>query len=432
MDNKKAIKLCIDPDWMPLEAIHNGRHVGMTADFMRIFESSLGIPITLVPTQSWTQSLEYIRQQRCDILSLAMDTPERRRYLDFTYPYFRMPVVIATTNDKFFISDLNSIKDKKIGIVKGYAFEEILVRDYPGINLVPVASVEDGLERVNKGELYAFIGGLNIISYQVLKNYTGLLKVAGRLDKQLELSIAVSKNEQPLRDIFNIIIENMDEKTLQKVINEWMSINVNEQVDYSIYFKTLGILAVIMAFFFYRYRIVSKYNQDLQILNKKLELLSTTDPMTRLYNRRYIDTCIKSSYDLAQRYQTPFSLILLDVDNFKQVNDVHGHNIGDSVLIDMAKILSDHTRKNDIVGRWGGEEFLIVCQQSNAQSAKVVAEKLRRIIAEYKFANGLSITSSFGVTEFQPEDSINTLVNRVDKALYQAKDNGKNQVVVIS
>ncbi len=130
LDNKKNIKLCIDPDWMPLEAIHNGRHVGMTADFMRIFESSLGIPINLVPTQSWTQSLEYIRQQRCDILSLAMDTPERRRYLDFTHPYFRMPVVIATTNDKFFISDLNSIKDKKIGIVKGYAFEEILLRDY--------------------------------------------------------------------------------------------------------------------------------------------------------------------------------------------------------------------------------------------------------------------------------------------------------------
>ncbi len=94
--------------------------------------------------------------------------------------------------------------------------------------------MEDGLERVNKGELYTFIGGLNIISYQVLKNYTGLLKVAGRLDKQWELSIAVTKNEQPLWDIFNIIIENMDEKTLQKVINEWMSINVNEQVDYSI------------------------------------------------------------------------------------------------------------------------------------------------------------------------------------------------------
>ena len=432
LDNKKTIKLCIDPNWMPFEAIHNGRHVGMTADFMRIFELSLDIPVTLMSTQSWSQSLEYIKQQRCDILSLTMNTPERRRYLDFTRPYLKIPVVIATTNDKFFISDINDIKDKKIGIVKGYAFEEILTRDYPGINLVPVASVEEGLERVSKGELYAFIGDLNSIAYQVQKNYTGLLKVAGRLDKQWKLSIGVSKNEQPLRDIFNIIIANMDEKTRQKVVNEWMSINVNEQVDYSIYFKTLGIIAIIMAFFFYRYHIVSIYNQDLQTLNKKLKLLSTTDPMTRLYNRRYIDTCIKNAYNLAQRYQTPFSLILLDVDNFKQVNDVHGHNIGDSVLIDIARILSDHTRKNDIVGRWGGEEFLIVCQQSNAQSAEVVAEKLSRTIAEYNFANGLSITSSFGVTEFQPEDSINTLVNRVDKALYQAKDNGKNQVVVIS
>ncbi len=432
LESKKKIKLCIDPNWMPFEAIYNGQHVGMTADFMRIFESELDIPITLIPTKNWSQSLEYIKQRRCDILSLTMDTPDRRRYLDFTHPYLKLPVVIATTNDKFFINDVNAIKDKKIGIVKGYAFEEILARDYPGIKLIPVASVDDGLERVSKGDLYAFIGDLNSIAYQIQKNYTGLLKVAGRLDKQWKLSIGVSKNEQPLLDIFNILIANMDEKTRQKVVNEWMAINVNEQVDYSIYFKTLGIIAIIMVFFFYRYRIVSKYNQDLQVLNKKLELLSTTDPMTRLYNRRYIDTCIKNAWNLAQRYQTPFSLILLDVDNFKQVNDVHGHNIGDSVLIDMAKILSDHTRKNDIVGRWGGEEFLIVCQQSNAQSAEVVAEKLRRTIAEYNFTQGLSITSSFGVTEFKPDDSINTLVNRVDKALYQAKDNGKNQVVVIN
>ncbi len=431
LETKKEIKVCIDPNWMPFEAIKQGRYIGMSEDFMRLFESYLEIPVTLVPTTNWTQSLEYIKKHRCDILALAMSSPERSSYLNFTSDYLQAPIVIATTNDKFFIENINKLNHKKLGIVKNHAFSEELRLNHPEIDFVIVDSVDEGLKAVAKGRLYGFIGNLNSVAYYIRKNYSGYLKVAGQFDKTLKLSVAVKNDDPVLLDIFNRIINNMDEKARQNVLNEWLNINVDSSIDYSIYWKSLAVFSVLLMFLFYRYRIVSQYNTHLQALNKKLELLSIIDPLTKLYNRRYIDNCIQDSFNLARRYNTPFSMIILDIDDFKQINDTHGHSVGDTVLQDFAAILLAYTRKNDTISRWGGEEFLIICQQSDIKAAQQVAEKLRLIIAGHEFNKGLSITASFGVAAFQQKDNPDNLLNRADHALYQAKDKGKNRVVAV-
>lgn len=170
--------------------------------------------------------------------------------------------------------------------------------------------------------------------------------------------------------------------------------------------------------------------EELNEKNRELEILSTTDQLTGLYNRRYIDKTIQEEIDRSQRYNAPLSLIMLDVDHFKQVNDTQGHDVGDEVLVAIATLLTEKTRITDTVGRWGGEEFLVLVPQTNAQVCTLLAEKLREAMAKHLHHRAGQVTASFGVAEFEAGGSVNSLIKHADQALYEAKNSGRNRVVV--
>ncbi len=429
LTSKQEIKVCTDPDWMPFEKIKDGKHIGMSADYMRIVESVINIPLKVVPTTSWSQSMEYAQARKCDIWSLAMATPDRKKYMDFTRPYLSTPLVIATKTDKFFITDLNEVLGKKLGIVKGYAFYELLKRQYPSLDLVEVESIEKGFEAVDHGKLFGYIDTLAAIGYQMQKNYIGSLKVAGRINQNWDLGIGVRNDEPILVDILNKAISTVDEKTQQAILNEWMSISYEQGFDYALLWKVLGIIGLILLFMLYRYRMLKEHNETLVALNNELEILSITDSLTKIYNRRYLDKRMQEAIHLAKRYKTPFSLILMDIDDFKVINDTYGHTKGDIILQKVVDVLSGQSRKTDIVGRWGGEEFLIICPHSALESGRILAEKMCEAIAKKEFGVDIPVTGSFGVAEYAPNDDSDTLINKVDKALYRAKAEGKNRVV---
>ncbi|MDD5157518.1 GGDEF domain-containing protein [Sulfurimonas sp.] len=177
--------------------------------------------------------------------------------------------------------------------------------------------------------------------------------------------------------------------------------------------------------------ILEKSNKIIFLNDQQLEKLATTDRLTGLYNRFKIEFFVDEEMNRAERYKRVFSVILVDIDNFKSVNDNYGHLVGDTVLRDFSNILKDKVRKSDIVGRWGGEEFLIILPEANVGEAKKVAEYLREQIENFEFANIKNRTSSFGVTQYREEDCIETIINRADTALYRAKENGRNQVQVL-
>jgi diguanylate cyclase (GGDEF)-like protein len=262
------------------------------------------------------------------------------------------------------------------------------------------------------------------------KEYIGTLKIAGRIGQNWELGIAVRNDEPMLLAILSKAIGGIDDKTKQRVLNEWMSIRYDRGFDYTLLWKILGIVGVVLLLIAYQYRTIKEHNKKLMALNKKLETLSITDTLTKLYNRRYLDTRMHEAIDLFRRYETPFSLVLMDIDNFKNINDTQGHAKGDTVLQKIAEILSDHSRANDIVGRWGGEEFLIICPHSTIESARHLAEKMCRAIEKETFALDISVTASFGVAGFAENDTGDSIIAKVDKALYRAKAEGKNRVAV--
>ena len=161
----------------------------------------------------------------------------------------------------------------------------------------------------------------------------------------------------------------------------------------------------------------------------RYERESITDALTSIFNRRKLDDALDLEIERAKRSGDHLSIILIDIDNFKLVNDGFGHQVGDEVLIEFSKLLLKHTRKTDIVGRWGGEEFLIICPYTTAENAAVLAEHIRIAIAEHGFGPSGNQTASFGVAQFNFDDK-KSFFEKVDMAMYKAKHQDKNQVVV--
>ena len=161
---------------------------------------------------------------------------------------------------------------------------------------------------------------------------------------------------------------------------------------------------------------------------KRIEELSITDTLTRLYNRLKLDELLRLHVSTASRHATPFSVIMLDIDKFKSVNDTYGHQVGDTLLQEIASVLKTNIRLEDVLGRWGGEEFLILLPNMTCEGALLLAEKLRLAIETYSFSTVGSRTSSFGVASYTQSDDTKTIVGRADEALYRAKANGRNRV----
>jgi diguanylate cyclase (GGDEF)-like protein len=176
-------------------------------------------------------------------------------------------------------------------------------------------------------------------------------------------------------------------------------------------------------------RLVEAHAQ-LALKSRELKRLSITDRLTGIANRFRLDEVLSKEVERTNRYETPLSIMIMDVDQFKLVNDTHGHQVGDLVLHELAKLLNSNIRTTDTLGRWGGEEFLIICPGIELEGAASMAEKLRMRIAEYHFGPVSKQTVSFGLAQCAVGETSEDLVRRADQALYRAKDKGRNRVEV--
>lgn len=162
--------------------------------------------------------------------------------------------------------------------------------------------------------------------------------------------------------------------------------------------------------------------------NRELATLSEIDALTQLYNRRKIDQIMAEALEETRLPARPVALILLDIDHFKSCNDRYGHQAGDRIIQAVAEVLRTSARGNDSIGRWGGEEFLIVCRETGIASAAIIAERLRHSIEQTGFEVEARVTCSFGVTSYREGDTPDSLLKRADEALYRSKQAGRNRI----
>jgi diguanylate cyclase (GGDEF)-like protein len=167
---------------------------------------------------------------------------------------------------------------------------------------------------------------------------------------------------------------------------------------------------------------------DMETESRRFEHLATIDPLTGILNRIKIVEALKQEVARCRRYGGALSLVLLDIDHFKQINDTHGHQTGDQVLVDLAQVIQANVRVTDVFARWGGEEFIVLAPQTDLVGARRLAEHLRSIIEAHGFPAIEHLTCSFGVSEFGEDKNVDLLIKEADTALYDAKRSGRNCV----
>lgn len=166
---------------------------------------------------------------------------------------------------------------------------------------------------------------------------------------------------------------------------------------------------------------------------KELGRMATTDPLTRLFNRRHMLYLIEKEIARSSRKEHSLAFLLLDIDHFKVINDVHGHEVGDKALVGVTDVLKAQLRGQDLIARWGGEEFLVVLPETGLDQAVMSAERLRQAIMNQTWtfsAITVSVTASIGVSEYREGEDLSTVIARADSALYRGKQAGRNRVEV--
>ena len=270
LHNKSELNYCIDSNWLPFEKIEKNEHIGMTAEYIKIFQNKIPIPIKLYETNSWLNTLTSAKERKCDFITVMIDTNERREYFNFTHNLMNLPLVVATKQDKPFISDLNNILSKKIGIISGFAYESILKEEYPNINIVEVKDAYEGLLKVNENEIYGFIDVLPVVGYNIQKNFVGNLKISGKVNNNIGFSMATRNDEPLLNDIFNKLIENISEEKKQEILNKWLSIKFEESIDYEAIAYIVMVFLIIILIIVIKNRAIYKINLKMEESNKKL------------------------------------------------------------------------------------------------------------------------------------------------------------------
>ena len=202
LQRQKAIKICVNPNVLPYENIDvNGEYQGIGSDIMRLLSKNIDKPIQLISTKNWSESVESFKAKECNVLPLVIYSPKRKSYMEYSKPYLRDSVVIATKEDKFFVNGSSDLSNRKVGVVDGYLFINILKRNNPKIEIINVKNAEDGLKKVKNGEIYGYVDALSVVAYTIQQNRLIDLKIAGKLEFTIDICVATNKDEPILASI---------------------------------------------------------------------------------------------------------------------------------------------------------------------------------------------------------------------------------------
>ena len=363
IEEKDNIKMCVLPNSMPYGDIKDGKLTGAVSDYMALIEKKIGKSLSLVPTNSWAESLEFAKNRKCDILSSLAWTKQREDYFNFTKPYIEIPYVLLTKNGTSFINNLSSIKNKKISVVDSYTIIDSLQSKYKDIEFVKVKNIDEGLEKVLKGETFGHIDAMSAAWYKLQTKYLTQIAVSAKLDEVTQLSIAVRNDDEVLSSIFQKAVLSIDDLTKNEIINKWISVEYKKEFDYSILWKSLLIIFIIFLILLYRQKLLKNLNsslkekveektKELREINNNLELRIKKEVEENLKKDRLLSQQQKMISmgqmieNIAHQWRQPLSLITTGISGIKlkkQINDLDNEFLDKTLdsILNTSKYLSD-------------------------------------------------------------------------------------------
>ena len=438
LKNTPEIRCVTTNTWAPFNIKGDNKEVvGVSIDYWNLISKNIGIKMKDCKVlSSFTEVLNAIKTKQADITLSTAQTKDRLQYAIFSKPYASFPIVIATSDKVDFISNVSELNGKKVAVGKGFTSAILMQNAYKNIDYIEVKNIDAALLLLETGKVYAVVDILPVLVYTISKNGYTNIKISGKTKFVFNLQMMVRKDYPELVSIINHETDEIPKERVNAILKNWFDVMYTKQVDYTILIYIGILFIVIIAFWVYREIVLKKFNKSLANLlklveekNALLEKLSITDKLTGLHNRVKLDEMLESNFDMFLRYENVFSVIILDIDDFKKVNDKFGHLIGDEVLKDFATILRTNIRATDILGRWGGEEFMIISPKTDTVGASKLAHLLKEKLSHHTFEEVGRVTASFGVSQIDATKTIKDVLSDADSALYNAKSLGKNQVV---
>lgn len=410
--------------WPPFNfySDHDDFHLqGIAVDFWKLIVKRTGMHTAYVSSPTWGGVLEAIKTKTADVTLGTSLSSDKEPYALFSKPYATFANVIVTNKTIDFIPGLDALNGKRVAIGQGYSISSIISARYPKITIVDVEDTREGLKLLSSGRVDAVIDILPVVAYLMNADHYLDLKISGTTEFNFDVRMMIRNDYPELKSIIDKAIDEISIAERQKIFNRYIAISYESHVDYGWVYRIAILTTIIILIFIYRQYEMGRYN-------KRLLKMATTDPLTGLTNRIRLDEKLAECHQTYQRTHRPYTVIMIDFDNFKRINDTYGHLVGDKTLVSFAQIVRGNIRDMDLVGRWGGEEFLIICQETDINGANHLAIKIQELISAYDFPHIHTLTCSFGLSECHEGDRIEDVVGRADDAMYRAKEEGKNRI----
>jgi polar amino acid transport system substrate-binding protein len=438
LKENSVIPICVDPKWAPIEWIdQEGLLQGVSKDYLDVIATMLQIEFDVINTSTWSESEELLLKGDCLLVPSITQTAIRKEQMVFTPSYFDAANVVVTQQHVDYLSDMTQLNQKSVSMVKDYAVTEFVKSTYPRLLVLERENIELALLDVVEGNADAAIGLLLATSHTIQQSGFSSLKLNSKIDFTNQFRFGFNQHASQLRDIVQLALDRITSQQKSDIINRWYKVQFDykfsrAQITYfTITILVIGLFAVFHHFTVRRmYKRLQETNLLLENKHRELKTISEQDRLTEVFNRVKLESVLSSELSRSQRYDNPLVLMILDIDFFKKVNDEHGHLIGDQVLMSFAEVVSGVLRKIDVFGRWGGEEFLVICPQTDINNSTFIAKKILEKVRNHDFPNELHITCSIGICEYKKGETENSFVERADRALYKAKREGRNQFVI--
>ncbi len=324
---KKVLKVCSGPSWLPYGEINEeGMYEGIASEIISLISKKIDTEIRIEHIAEWSESLSQFNTKKCDIIPLIIDIKDRHKFMNFTSAYFSQALVIATRDEELFIDKLKDVKNKKIAVLRNTAFIDILKKEYPSINIIPVNSPSEGLTKVNNLDVFAYIDTLVSIGYSIKKNSFYNLKIAGKLEHdKINFSMATKISEPHLNNIIEKALNSISKEEKENIIKNWMSINFVEEIDYRIIIVIVFFFITIFIILFIFIYEQNKLKEEIENLNKtleqrvKVEVENNRIKDIALFKQSKLASMGKMIRNIAHQWRQPLNRINLNLSIIKTV-----------------------------------------------------------------------------------------------------------------
>jgi len=433
---KSKIKVGIIKALPPVEFVDaKGQVAGINIDILDLLEQRTGLEFEYQTYNSWFELYQGLLNNEVDMLGSITPTKERKNKLLFSKAYWDMPWVILHPHHLGSQSSLNNFYGKKLAIVKGYHLITKLREQHPGITLMMVDNINDGLTAVQKGLVDGFIETIASASELMKKESLMALMISVVDTVNIDMShFAIQKELPQLRNILDKGLLSISDEEKQGIYEKWFNVNIQTGFDKNVVLRVSAqigaiILVVIIFIVVWNRRLYVEIKRR-KALEVQMKHMATHDELTGLANRVLLKDRINTAIHFHQRQKLKMAVLFLDLDGFKVVNDTYGHDVGDELLVQVSKRLENCVRESDTVVRFGGDEFVLLLTGIHSSSeASHVAEKVLSLLHKiFKLSKAeVKIGCSIGIAVF-PDDGLTDveLLKSADTLMYQVKADGKN------